>query len=95
MVFNTNSYGYYPVMKNFTIEELKQYDGREGRKAYIACEGLVYDVTGSFLWKDGRHQASHRAGQDLSDALVNAPHGIEFVKRFTVVGYIIKKDRTI
>jgi predicted heme/steroid binding protein len=39
--------------RKFTLEELKQYDGRDGRPAYIAYKGKVYDVTDSFLWIDG------------------------------------------
>ncbi len=31
--------------KIFTLDELKNYDGKEGRKAYIAVDGVVYDVT--------------------------------------------------
>ena len=29
--------------KIFTLDELKNYDGKEGRKAYIAVDGVVYD----------------------------------------------------
>ena len=34
-----------------TIQELKNYDGKNGRKAYIAYKGKIYDVSESFLWK--------------------------------------------
>ena len=30
------------------LEELKQYDGKEGRPAYIVYKGDIYDVTGSY-----------------------------------------------
>lgn len=73
-------------MKNFTLKELRNYDGKEGRPAYIAYKGKVYDVTSSFLWKHGRHQAFHEAGKDLTDSLKDAPHGEELVKKFPVVG---------
>ena len=42
--------------KTFTYQELQQYNGKNGNPAYIAYKGTVYDVTGSDLWKDGRHQ---------------------------------------
>jgi predicted heme/steroid binding protein len=32
-------------MKEFTLEELAEFDGREGRAAYVAYEGVVYDIT--------------------------------------------------
>lgn len=70
------------------MEELARFDGRDGRPAYLAYAGKVYDVTDSFLWRDGRHQALHRAGQDLTEALGQAPHGPELLERFPVVGIL-------
>lgn len=77
-------------MREFTKKELKKYDGREGKKAYVACEGKVYDLTDSFLWKDGKHQVTHFAGEDLTGELERAPHGMDFLKRFPVVGRLKK-----
>ena len=77
-------------MKAFTKKELKKYNGREGKKAYVACEGKVYDLTRSFLWKNGKHQVTHFAGEDLTGELERAPHGIDFLKRFPVVGRLKK-----
>ncbi|ONN27467.1 cytochrome B5 [Thermosipho affectus] len=75
-------------MRVFTKKDLLKYNGKNGRPAYIAYEGLVYNVTESFLWKDGNHQALHKAGQDLTEALKSAPHGKEFLKKFPVVGIL-------
>jgi len=77
-------------MKEFTEKELKQYDGREGRRAYIACCGEIYDVTDSFLWKNGKHQVTHYAGKDLTTELKKAPHGVDLLGRFPVVGRLKK-----
>lgn len=33
-------------IKNFTMEELSQYNGKGNNLAYIVIEGTVYDVTG-------------------------------------------------
>ncbi|HIP99328.1 TPA: cytochrome B5 [Candidatus Bipolaricaulota bacterium] len=73
-------------MREFTLEELARFDGRDGRPAYVAYAGVVYDVTTSFLWQGGRHQVLHRAGQDLTEALAQAPHGQELLEKFPVVG---------
>jgi len=70
------------------LEELARFDGRDGRPAYLAYAGKVYDVSDSFLWRVGRHQALHRAGQDLTEALGQAPHGPELLERFPVVGIL-------
>ncbi|OMJ87671.1 hypothetical protein SteCoe_10598 [Stentor coeruleus] len=38
--------------KTFTIEELAQYNGDNGMR-YIACDGLVFDVTGVAVYEPG------------------------------------------
>ena len=73
-------------MKEFSEEELAQCDGKNGKPAYVAYKGKVYDVSASFLWKDGRHQVLHKAGIDLTDALEEAPHGVDVLEKFPVVG---------
>ena len=76
-------------LKKLTLDELKQYDGREGRRAYIAYVGKVYDVTESFLWTEGDHQGQHAAGKDLTDDMKLAPHGEETLERAKLVGVIV------
>jgi predicted heme/steroid binding protein len=73
-------------MKEFSKEELARYDGRNGLPAYVAYKGKVYEVTGSFLWKDGSHQVLHKAGADLTDALEQAPHDGDALGKFPIVG---------
>jgi predicted heme/steroid binding protein len=73
-------------MRQFNKEELARYDGKEGRPAYIASNGKVYDVSKSFLWQKGNHQVLHRAGVDLTEALNQAPHGEDLLEQFPVVG---------
>jgi 2-oxoglutarate ferredoxin oxidoreductase subunit alpha len=68
-----------------TREELKQYDGREGRRAYTAYRGKVYDVTESPFWEAGEHQGMHIAGEDLTEAMAEAPHGEEVFENFRMV----------
>jgi predicted heme/steroid binding protein len=75
--------------RKFTLEELKQYDGKNGRPAYIAYKGKVYDVTGSFLWIDGNHQGEHQAGRDLTEELSKAPHGEETLERVLIIGVLV------
>jgi predicted heme/steroid binding protein/uncharacterized membrane protein len=74
-----------------TVAELAQYDGKEGRAAYIAFKGTVYDATNSRFWKGGKHGAVHCAGADLTEAFANAPHSEEALTRLPVVGYLVKK----
>lgn len=73
-------------MKEFTLEELAEYNGKDG-KMYVAYNGKVYDVSESYLWEDGNHQGLHDAGQDLSESMDDeAPHGSEVFEDYPVVG---------
>lgn len=76
--------------RKFTIEELKKYDGKEGRPAYIAYKGKVYDVTEDFLWIDGEHQGEHTAGRDLTEGMALAPHADDVIERVKLVGVLAK-----
>jgi predicted heme/steroid binding protein len=73
-------------LRTFTLEELARCDGREGRPAYIAYRGRVFDASNSFLWMGGRHQAMHQAGRDLTDVLDQAPHAEDLLERIPVIG---------
>ncbi|MDH5483157.1 MAG: cytochrome B5 [Candidatus Bathyarchaeota archaeon] len=75
-------------MKEFTEKELAQYDGKNGNPVYVAYKGKVYDVSSSFLWKDGTHQVFHSGGVDLTDALEQAPHGGDVLEKFPVIGIL-------
>jgi len=39
----------------FTLEELANYDGKDGKSAYVAVEGIVYDVTNNRTWAAATH----------------------------------------
>jgi len=79
-------------MKEFNEEELAQYNGKNGSPAYLVYKGKVYDVSSSFLWKDGTHQVLHSAGVDLTDALEQAPHYSDVLEKFPVVGILQGSD---
>ncbi len=68
-----------------TLEELKQFDGRDGRPAYVAVSNLVYDVSSSRSWRYGSHYERHQAGCDLTEELKTAPHVRSVIERFPVV----------
>jgi predicted heme/steroid binding protein len=69
-----------------TGANLSRFDGTGGKPAYVATAGVIYDVTESGKWKDGRHFGKHAAGADLTSALDGAPHGAEVLERFPRVG---------
>ena len=72
--------------QTFTLEELKTYDGQNGNPAYVAVDGVVYDVTNAEGWNDGKHKDGIAAGQDLTDELAKSPHGAKVLEDLPVVG---------
>ena len=55
--------------KKVTIQELEANDGKNGKPAYIAYQGKVYDVSESSFWMEGEHMGMHNAGKDLTEDL--------------------------
>ncbi len=72
---------------------LSSADGKEGRPAYIAYAGDIYDVSTSKLWSDGIHMGRHFAGADLTPSLKDAPHGSEVLERIRKVGKYIEAEK--
>ena len=73
---------------NLTIEELANFDGEEGRPAYLAYKGIIYDVSQSKLWGNGNHMTRHQAGVDLTDILSQAPHDEDKILSMPEVGQL-------
>jgi predicted heme/steroid binding protein/uncharacterized membrane protein len=73
-------------MKVYTSEELSQVDGTSSSAILVAVNGKVYDVSESKKWSRGRHMNRHQAGRDLSTDITAAPHGLDVLERFNVVG---------
>lgn len=75
-------------MREFTLDDLKQFNGRDGNPAYVAYDGTVYDVSESSMWDDGDHMGAHEAGMDLTAEHDDAPHDVHIVD-FPVVGKLV------
>jgi predicted heme/steroid binding protein/uncharacterized membrane protein len=79
-------------LRRYSAEELDQGDGKEGRPALIVYQGLVYDVTGSKLWRNGVHVKAHAAGNDLTAAMGAAPHDGKVLERFAPAGVFAAEE---
>lgn len=72
-------------MRIFSKHDLALYNGQDKELIYVAFNGVVYDVTNSRLWKNGKHY-EHWAGQDLTQELAKAPHSDKVFEKFQKVG---------
>jgi predicted heme/steroid binding protein len=75
--------------KKVTKQELEANNGKNGKPAYLAYQGKVYDVSESGLWTDGDHLGMHEAGKDLTGELDAAPHREENLTRVKYVGILV------
>lgn len=73
-------------LPEFTLAELATYDGKDGNKAYIAVEGVIYDVTNE--WEDGEHNG-YNAGTDVTNFINNAPHKDSVLSNLEKVGVLV------
>ena len=72
--------------KVFTLEELARYNGKYGQPAYIAVDGIVYDVSDVPAWSGGKHQG-FEPGQDVTDQIADiSPHGKRVLDNLPKVG---------
>jgi predicted heme/steroid binding protein len=76
--------------KVFTLDELAKYNGQNGMPAYVAVDGVVYDVSNVSLWQGGSHQGLHQAGQDMTQEIKQSPHGKQVLAKLPVVGTLAK-----
>ena len=73
----------------YTPSQLALRNGQDKPEIWVAFEGLIYDVSESRLWKNGKHY-EHWAGQDLTHELKDAPHTRQVFEKFIVIGVLAK-----
>lgn len=72
----------------FTLEDLAKYDGIGGKEAYVAVDGIVYDISNVAEWGGGTH-FGYAAGKDLTGEF-NACHKKDILDNIPKVGTLIK-----
>lgn len=76
-----------------TKEELVKFNGKNGQPAYIAVDGVIYDVSTNSKWKNGKHEGYDLAGQDVTKIIQNkSPHGTKVLKKLKVIGKLVEKQ---
>ena len=76
------------TLPQYTKSQLALRNGQDKPQIWVAYQGLIYDVTDSRLWQNGKHY-EHWAGQDLTPELADAPHSAQVFERFKVIGQLI------
>lgn len=71
--------------KVFDKETLAMYNGENGMPAYVAVDGVVYDVSNVPAWQ-GKHQGRYAPGKDYSKEITQSPHGKKNLEGLPVVG---------
>ena len=72
----------------YTLQQLALRNGQDKPEIWIAYLGIIYDVSESRLWFNGKHY-EHWAGQDLTDELKEAPHTEAVFKKFKIIGKVL------
>ena len=71
-----------------TLEELKEFNGKDGKRAYVAVDGIIYDMTDSVPWKNGSHNG-FEAGNDLTKEIKEvSPHGTVKLENVVEIGVL-------
>lgn len=73
------------LLKEYNRFQLALRNGQDRDEIWIAYQSVIYDVTNSRLWRNGKHY-EHWAGQDLTEELVDAPHTAKVFERCSIVG---------
>lgn len=69
----------------FTLEELARYNGRDGNPAYVAVNGVVYDVTNNAAWGGATHFGL-ASGTDVTSQFASCHAGQPILSKLKVVG---------
>ena len=76
-----------------TVLELAAFDGKDGRDAYIAVAGFIYDVSDSSYWRNGIHQGRVEAGKDLTLMIdTESPHGRSVLNQVPRIGRLVEPN---
>ncbi len=76
-------------LPQYTQQQLALRNGQDKPEIWVAFQGIIYDVSKSRLWRNGKHY-EHWAGQDLTAELANAPHTEKVFEKFEMIGTLLK-----
>ncbi|KAF2956353.1 cytochrome b5 domain-containing protein [Marinitoga sp. 38H-ov] len=84
---NVYKIGYFAMDE----KELSKYNGKNDNKSYVAVNGIIYDVTYSKAWKNGKHKNGIVAGKELTYEITElSPHGLGKLSNVYKIGFLLK-----
>lgn len=72
-----------------TLADLSRADGLDGRRCWVAIDGVVYDASDNKQWQNGKHTPSNglaSCGKDLSEVIGQSPHGKDVLRELVILG---------
>ena len=84
-----NSNSQPDTMRTFTEAELSTYNGKDGNPAYVAVNGMVYDVTNTAAWGGATHFGLV-AGTDVTSQFASCHAGQQILSKLKVVGKVVE-----
>jgi len=75
-------------LPKYSRQQLALRNGQDKPEIWIAYMRVIYDVTSSRLWLNGKHY-EHWAGQDLTKELSEAPHTASVFSKYKAIGKLI------
>ncbi|MGE5628797.1 MAG: cytochrome b5 domain-containing protein, partial [Solirubrobacterales bacterium] len=69
----------------FSFQELARNNGKDGNPAYVAVNGMVYDVTNNAAWAAATHFGM-TAGKDLTSEFASCHAGQPILNKLKIVG---------
>jgi predicted heme/steroid binding protein len=71
-----------------TRDQLSKYDGKNGNPAYVAVNGVIYDVTNNAAWATASHFGL-TAGKDLTGPFNSCHGGQRILSKLKAVGKLV------
>lgn len=76
-------------LRDLTLQELAKFNGKDGNPAYVAVNGVIYDVTNNAAWAAATHFGM-TAGKDLTAEFTSChAAGQSLLNKLKIVGRLI------
>ncbi len=79
-------------LPTYSLQELSRRNGQTMAEIWVGYKGMIYDVTSSELFKDGKHYF-HDTGKDLTFEMKDAPHLDDVMAKFPIVGKLAGSEQ--